>query len=65
MTPCQHVSNSIAGVAGSSFAVLSTMQEQLDWWIRITGGCLGLAIGIISLYRLLHHPIQISNDKWP
>ena len=63
MTPCQHFSNSIGGIAGSSIAVISTFQENLEWWIRITGGCLGIAIGVISLYRLLRHPI--SNDPEP
>jgi len=45
--------NGIAGMVGSFMAVLTTFQEQLEWWIRITGGLLGLLIGAITLFNLI------------
>lgn len=56
MTHYQTFTTGLFGVVGSTFGVLSTFQEQLDWGVRITGGCLGLAVGIISLYRLIKLP---------
>lgn len=47
------LSNCITGIAGSSFAVISTMQEQIEWGIRTTGALLGLLVAAVSLYRLL------------
>ena len=40
-------------MAGSFLGIVSTFQDQLDWSIRITGGVVGLAVGLISLYRLV------------
>lgn len=56
MTHYQTFTTGLFGVIGSTFGVLSTFQEQLDWGVRITGGCIGLAVGIISLYRLINLP---------
>ena len=50
---CQTLTTGLFGMLGSTLGVLSTFQEQFDWGIRISGGCLGLAIGAISLYRLI------------
>jgi hypothetical protein len=47
------VVNGIAGVSASLGAVLTTFQTQLEWWVRMSGGLLGLAIGCITLYNLL------------
>jgi len=53
MTSYQTFTTGMLGLMGSTFGVLSTFQEQLDWGVRISGGCLGLAVGAISLYRLI------------
>ena len=53
MTTYQTLTNAIYGMAGSFLGVVSTFQDQLDWSIRITGGLVGLAVGLISLYRVL------------
>jgi hypothetical protein len=47
------LSNGIAGVLASFGAVITTFQTQLEWWVRMSGGLLGLAIGCITLYNLL------------
>ena len=41
------------GLAGSSLAVLSPYQEQMEWTIQILGGRLGIAVAVVSLYHLL------------
>jgi hypothetical protein len=43
--------NGLVGMSASMIAVVSTFQEQLDWYVRFSGSCICLAIGLISLYR--------------
>jgi len=45
--------NGLIGTASSCIAVITTFQEQLEWWIRISGASLGLLIGTITLINLL------------
>jgi len=45
--------NGAVGMAGSLFAVLTTFQEQLEWWIRVTGGLLGIIIALITLLNFV------------
>jgi len=44
--------NWIKGTFGSAVAVVSTFQEQLDFWTRYSFTCVGGMIAVISLYRL-------------
>ena len=53
MTSYQTLTNAVFGMAGSFLGVVSTFQEQFDWSIRISGGLVGLAVGLISLYRVI------------
>ena len=53
MTSYQTLTNAVFGMAGSFLGVVSTFQDQLDWSIRISGGLVGLAVGLISLYRVI------------
>lgn len=55
MTFQQTLCNGAAGIFSACFAVITTFQEQLEWWIRISGGILGLVIAVITLVRLLIH----------
>ena len=47
--------NGLVGTASSCFAVISTFQEQLEWWVRIGAGFLGLLIGLITLVNLIRN----------
>jgi hypothetical protein len=47
------VVNGIAGVSASLGAVLTTFQTQLEWWIRVSGGILGILVALITIYNLL------------
>jgi len=40
-------------MCASILGVLSTFQEQLEWWIRISGGLMGVMIAGITLWNLL------------
>ena len=51
----QTLCNAITGICSATLAVLTTFQEQLEWWIRISGGLLGVAIALITLVRLIVH----------
>jgi len=45
--------NGLIGISGSLFAVLTTFQEQMEWWIRVTGGLLGILIALITLLNFI------------
>jgi cytochrome c biogenesis protein CcdA len=47
------LSNGICGVVASFAGVVTTFQMQLEWWVRISGGVLGVFIGILTLINLL------------
>jgi len=44
---------SLIGVAAPLLGVITSMQDELEWALRITSLVIGIAIGLISLYRLL------------
>ncbi len=56
MTTHQIFGNGVTGLAASLLSVIATWQEQLDWWIRISAGLVGLMIALVTLYRLLTKP---------
>ena len=37
---------------GSVFAIISTFQTELEWWIRVTGGLLGIVIASITICNM-------------
>lgn len=47
------VANGIVGVSASIFAVISTYQEQFEWWVRNVAGVAGLVVTLITLYKVL------------
>ncbi len=55
----QIIGNGTVGTISSFLGVLTTFQEQLEHWVRICGGVLGIIIGLITLYRLLRY----GNDR--
>ena len=56
MTTPQTFLTGIIGMTSSAMGVISTFQEQLDWGVRFSGGCLGLLIGAITLCKLINPP---------
>jgi putative Mn2+ efflux pump MntP len=53
---CYQIVNGCLGMIASAFGIISTFQTQLEWWIRITGGLLGIVIAAITLYKMLTKP---------
>lgn len=53
MNPEQTFLTGTIGMLSSMLGVISTFQEQLDWGVRFSGGCLGLFIGAITLCKLI------------
>ncbi len=45
--------NGAIGAVGSFLGVLSTCQEQLEFSVRITGGLIGILVGLITLYNFI------------
>jgi hypothetical protein len=43
--------NGAIGTIGSLLGVISTFQEQFEFSVRITGGLIGIAIGLVTLYN--------------
>jgi hypothetical protein len=58
MTTQQIIGNGTTGITASVFSIITTFQEQLEWWIRISGATVGLIIAAVTLYRLITHPLK-------
>jgi hypothetical protein len=43
--------NGAVGTIASLLGVISTFQEQLEYGVRITGGLIGIAVGLITFYN--------------
>lgn len=43
--------NGAIGTVASFLGVISTFQEQLEYGVRITGGIIGIIIGLITLFN--------------
>ena len=50
---CYTLVNGIIGFAASFLGVITTFQQELEWWIRMTGGILGILVALVTLYNLL------------
>ena len=55
--------NGITGAIASSLAVITTFQEQLDWWVRFSGSVILLAISAVSLYNMISQLITKWREK--
>jgi len=56
MNEHSHLYNLINGAVGtvaSLLGVISTCQEQLEFSVRITGGLIGILVGLITLYNFI------------
>tara|TARA_R100001440_G_scaffold66123_1_gene87086 strand:+ start:84 stop:257 length:174 start_codon:yes stop_codon:yes gene_type:complete len=47
------VLDTLLGVAMPTIGVATSLQEQLEYWLRITSLFLGIAVAAVSLYRLI------------
>jgi hypothetical protein len=56
ITPFDRNVDSIAGVVAPMLGVITSLQENVEYGLRILSLFIGIAIGTISLYRLLRKP---------
>lgn len=44
-----YVSKAIVGIASPMLGLITSFQEQIEWYLRIASLLVGLAVGLISL----------------
>jgi len=47
-----YVSKSIVGIASPVVGVITSLQEQIEWSLRVASLCVGLAVGVMSLVSM-------------
>lgn len=62
-SPMWSYTNGIMGAIASSLAVITSFQEQLDWWVRFSGSVILLAISAVSLYNMVSQLIMKWRNK--
>jgi len=50
---CYTLANGCLGMIASLLGVITTFQDELEWWVRMTGGIMGIIIAGITLWNLL------------
>tara|TARA_B100000963_G_scaffold357431_1_gene379622 strand:- start:2034 stop:2198 length:165 start_codon:yes stop_codon:yes gene_type:complete len=45
--------DSLIGMAAPVIGLVTSMQEQFEYWLRVGSLVVGIAVGIASLYRLI------------
>lgn len=41
------------GAAASVIGVITTFQQEIEWWVRITGGVVTILIGVLSIIHMI------------
>lgn len=47
------VTSASVGVSASVIAVITSFQQEIEWWVRISTSVVGLMIAILSLYIMV------------
>jgi len=47
------VIDSLVGMAAPTMGLITSMQEQFEYWLRIGSLLVGITVGLVSLYRVL------------
>jgi hypothetical protein len=47
------ITKAIVGVASPLLGVITSLQEQVEWSLRVASLCVGLAVGIMSLVSMV------------
>ncbi len=45
--------DSLVGMAAPTLGLITSMQEQFEYWLRIGSLLVGITVGLVSLYRVL------------
>ena len=60
-----YVSKAIVGIASPVVGVITSFQEQIEWHLRVSSLCVGLAVGVMSLVAMVRkwRGLIASNKK--
>ena len=47
------VMKALLGIASPLLGVITSLQEQVEWTLRVASLCVGLAVGIMSLVSMV------------
>jgi hypothetical protein len=50
------VINGALGMIATAGSVVTSFQTQLEWWFRMTSLTVGIAVGVLTLYKLIKKP---------
>jgi hypothetical protein len=45
--------DSFVGMAAPALGLITSMQEQFEYWLRVGSLIIGIAVGVAALYRIL------------
>ena len=45
--------NALIGLTASMVAVVTSFQQEIEWWLRISTSVVGLLIGVLSLITMI------------
>jgi hypothetical protein len=51
--PAAFLTRGILGVGATTFSVITSFQEQLEWGVRFTASTVGLAIAVLTLASMI------------
>jgi hypothetical protein len=47
------VIDSLVGMAAPTMGLITSMQEQFEYWLRVGSLLVGITVGLVSLYRVI------------
>ena len=47
------LTNGLIGTGFPALGLITSMQEQVNYWLQITSLVIGIAVGLITLWRML------------
>ncbi len=47
------ITKAFVGIASPILVVITSLQEQVEWTLRVASLCVGLAVGIMSLVSMV------------
>ena len=53
MTPFERTADTVIGVAAPAIGLITSVQEQVEYGLRVFSLVIGIVVGLVSLYRLL------------
>ena len=46
--------DSVVGMVAPFLGVVTSLQEQFEYWLRISSLLVGIAVGLVSFYRIVY-----------